>query len=130
MPDDCNVTKPLDLAGVFGTDAFRYFLLRDMSTGRDAEFSEELLRRRYEGTLANDLGNLAHRLVHMIAQYCDGTVPDGGRDSDQETELRDRCSQLVTIVFENVDSFSIDDALREVEEVVRDLNRYVERNAP
>ena len=70
-----NVAKPLDSAGVFGTDAFRYFLVRDMAAGRDADFSEELLRRRYEGTLANDLGNLAHRLTHMIVRYCDGAVP-------------------------------------------------------
>ena len=125
-----NVVKPLDLASTFGTDAFRYFLLRDMSTGRDAEFSEELLRRRYEGTLANDLGNLAHRLIHMIVQYCDGVVPDAGSLGDQEAELRDRCVQLVTRVFDNVESLSFDEALRDVEEVVREINRYVERNAP
>ena len=125
-----NVVKPLDLASTFGTDAFRYFLVRDMSTGRDAEFSEELLRRRYEGTLANDLGNLAHRLIHMIVQYCDGVVPDAGSLGDQEAELRDRCVQLVTRVFDNVESLSFDEALRDVEEVVREINRYVERNAP
>ena len=125
-----NVVKPLDLVGVVGTDAFRYFLVRDMSAGRDADFSEELLRRRYEGSLANDLGNLAHRLVHMIAQYCDGAVPEGGSGGDQEAELRDRCGILVTRVLESIDSFAFDEALRDVEEVVRDLNRYVERNAP
>ncbi|MYD51103.1 MAG: methionine--tRNA ligase [Dehalococcoidia bacterium] len=125
-----NVAKPLDLASVFGTDAFRYFLVREMAAGRDAEFSEELLRRRYESTLANDLGNLAHRLVHMITRYCDGAIPEGGTVGDQETELRDRYTQLVTKVFENIESFAFDEALRDVEEVVRELNRYVEWNAP
>ena len=46
------------------------------------------------------------------------------------SELRDRCTQLVTKVFHHIDSFSLDQALRDVEAVVRDLNRYVERNAP
>ncbi len=125
-----NVVKPLDLAGVFGTDAFRYFLARDMAAGRDAEFSEELVRQRYEGTLANDFGNLAHRLIRMIAQYCDGAVPHAADFGHQEAELRDRCTQLVTRVFDNVESLSFDEALRNVEAVVRDLNRYVERSAP
>ena len=70
-----NVVKPLDLVATLGSDAFRYFLVRDMGMGRDADFSEELLLRRHEGTLANGLGNLANRLTSMIVQYCDGTVP-------------------------------------------------------
>ena len=97
-----------------------------MAPGRDAEFSEELIRGRYEGTLANDLGNLAHRIIHMIVQYCDGVVPDAGSLGDQEAELRDRCVQLVTRVFDNVESLSFDEG--DVEEVVREMNRYVERN--
>ena len=125
-----NVVKPLDLAGVFGADAFRYFLARDMAKGRDADFSEELLRRRYESTLANGLGNLAHRLMHMIVEYCDGSIPDAGSVGGPEIELRDRCTQLVTKVFHHIDSFSLDQALCDVEAVVRHLNRYVERNAP
>ena len=125
-----NVVKPLDLASKFGTDAFRYFLVRDMALGRDAEFSEELLHKRYDGTLANDLGNLANRLIHMIVRYCDGVVPDAGSLGAQEAELRDDCVQLVTMVFDNVESLSFDVALRDVEELVREINRYVERNAP
>lgn len=125
-----NVVKPLDLADTIGSDAFRYFLARDMAMGRDADFSEELFRRRYVGTLANGLGNLGHRLTSMIVRYCDGTVPEVGSGGDTETELRDRCTRLVDQVFENVDALSFDQALREVEAVVRDLNQYVERNAP
>ena len=125
-----NAVKPLDLVATLGSDAFRYFLVRDMAMGRDADFSEELLRRRYEGTLANGLGNLAHRLTSMIVQYCDGVVPEVGTSGDPETELRDRCTRLVDKVFENVDLMSFDEALREAEAVIRDLNRYVERSAP
>ena len=125
-----NVVKPLDLAATYGTDAFRYFLVRDMAAGRDADFSEELLRSRYEGTLANGLGNLVHRLVSMVVQYCDGAVPYPVSSDDAENELRTLCLSLVAKVFKSVDRFSFDEALREVEAVVRSLNRYVERSAP
>ncbi len=125
-----NVVKPLDLAAKLGSDAFRYFLVRDMAMGRDADFSEELLRSRYESTLANGLGNLAQRLTSMIVQYCDGVVPKAGTGGDPEAELHDRCTRLVDEVFENVDSLSFDEALRAVEAVIRDLNRYIEREAP
>ena len=125
-----NVVKPLDSAAAVGSDAFRYFLVRAMATGRDANFSEELLQRRYKETLANGLGNLTHRLTSMIVKYCDGVVPAIGPGGDPEIELRDRCTSLVDRVFQNVDALSLDRALREVEEVIRDLNRYVERNAP
>ena len=118
-----NVVKPLDLAATYGTDAFRYFLVRDMAAGRDADFSEELLRSRYEGTLANGLGNLVHRLVSMVVQYCDGAVPYPVSSDDAENELRTLCLSLVAKVFKSVDRFSFDEALREVEAVVRSLNR-------
>ncbi len=125
-----NAIKPLDLAAAMGSDAFRYFLVRDMAMGRDADFSEELFRRRYEGTLANGIGNLAHRLTSMMVQYCDGVVPEAGTSGDLETEIREQCILLVDKVLQAADSLSFDEALRGVEAVIRALNRYVERNAP
>ena len=101
-----------------------------MAMGRDADFSEELFRRRYEGTLANGIGNLAHRLTSMMVQYCDGVVPEAGTSGDLETEIREQCILLVDKVLQAADSLSFDEALRGVEAVIRALNRYVERNAP
>ncbi|MCY3959466.1 MAG: methionine--tRNA ligase [Chloroflexi bacterium] len=125
-----NVVRPFDLAAALGSDAFRYFLAREMAMGHDADFSDELFHRRYAGTLANGLGNLVHRLTSMIIRYCAGVVPEVRSVSEQEIDLRDRCMRLVDSVFENVDALSLHRALREVEAVIRDLNRYVERNAP
>ena len=73
-----NVVKPLDLASIYGADAFRYFLMRDMTLGRDADFSEEHLAHRYQGDLSNDLGNLLHRIVNMIGRYTTGAIPEPG----------------------------------------------------
>lgn len=71
-----NVVKPLDLAEVYGVDAFRYFLMRDMAFGLDSAFSEDLLVERYNADLANDIGNLFSRVMNMLHRYRDGVVPE------------------------------------------------------
>ncbi len=60
-----------------GNDALRYYLLRETVFGQDGNFSREALITRYNADLANGLGNLASRVLTMIANYCDGVVPDG-----------------------------------------------------
>ena len=92
-----NALKPLDLADIYGVDAFRYFLLRDMTLGRDASFSEANLRHRYESDLVNDLGNLLHRVVSMIERYCGGEIPDVGTVADDSPELALKNATLALI---------------------------------
>jgi methionyl-tRNA synthetase len=125
-----NVVKPLDLAEVYGVDAFRYFLMRDMALGRDADFSEESLRHRYQGDLANDLGNLLHRLVNMVGRYSDGRIPAPGEPTAEEVDLRQRCLDLVPEVFGLVDALALNEALARTMEVVGQINGYLERTAP
>jgi methionyl-tRNA synthetase len=125
-----NVVKPLDLAEVYGVDGFRYFLMRDMTLGRDADFSEENLAHRYQGDLANDLGNLLHRLVNMVGRYCDGRIPWPGEPTDEETALRERCLALVPQALGQIEALAINEALAQIMSVVGEINSYLERTAP
>jgi methionyl-tRNA synthetase len=124
------VVKPLDLAEVYGVDGLRYFLMREMTPGRDADFSAEGLDRRYQAELANDLGNLLHRLVNMTGRYHEGRVPQSGELTGEEEALRARCLALPEATFEHVEALAINDALGEVMEVVGEINRYLEQTAP
>lgn len=125
-----NVVKPLDLARIYGIDAFRYFLIRDMTLGRDADFSEENLARRYQADLANDLGNLLNRLVHMIGRYCDGRIPTPGQPVGIDEELRRQCEELVPKTFELVDNLALNEAVAGVMAAIGNINGYLEQTAP
>jgi methionyl-tRNA synthetase len=69
-----NVVRPLDMKARYGMDAFRYYLLREMAFGQDAEFSEAALVARLNGDLANGLGNLASRVLAMQQRYFGGVL--------------------------------------------------------
>ena len=71
-----NVLDPFEVIERFGTDALRFYLLRDVTFGQDGSVSTEAFERRYDTELANELGNLASRTLSMVGRYRDGTVPD------------------------------------------------------
>jgi methionyl-tRNA synthetase len=125
-----NVVKPLDLAGIYGVDAFRYFLLRDMVLGRDADFSQERIDQRYQVDLSNNLGNLLHRLTHMVQRYAGGRIPQPAVLEGEEAALRERCQALVGDTLQRVNDLALNEALAEVLDVLGEVNGYLERTAP
>ena len=126
-----NVVNPMDMADRYGVDAFRYFLMTEMSLGQDANFSEEAFIRRFNSDLANDLGNLLSRVLKMTHSYCGGVVPEaGGPDSDEEQELR-HCVQSAAAEMEKaLDRMKIDQGVTGVLGAVRAINRYLEQKQP
>jgi methionyl-tRNA synthetase len=125
-----NVVRPLELAERYGADAVRYFLVRELAWDRDLSFSEPRFAARYQADLANDLGNLLHRLTHMVRRYCGGRIPTPGAMAEEETSLRSRCEALPAEVFALVDDLALNQALARVMDVVGEINGYLERTAP
>ena len=118
--------NPMDLAQRYGADAFRYYLLREMSTGYDADFSPEGFHQRYTSDLGNDLGNLLQRTVSMTKRYLNGVVPAGGVDA-AVGQLADAALRELMAAMEEYETHR---ALEGVWKFVRFCNRYLEEKAP
>jgi methionyl-tRNA synthetase len=119
-----NVVNPLELRGRFGTDAVRWYLLREMPTGQDASFTTDRFLTRYE-ELANVLGNLASRTLGMTEKYREGLVPDGSA-AGLDQEIADTLSCVGTAVAD----FRLHEALHAAMELARRANGYVEEREP
>lgn len=125
-----NVVRPLDLYPIYGVDAFRYFLLREMSFGLDAAFTEDALVARYNSDLANDLGNLFSRVLTMLRRYCGGAVPEPGPMSEADDQLWSLCARIERDYRECMEGFAFHRALAAVWELISAANKYVVSNEP
>ena len=125
-----NAVKPLDLQEKYGHDAFRYFLLRDMSFGLDASFHEAGIAERLNSDLANDLGNLLNRTLGMLSRYTGGVVPPFGELSPADEALRDQFLALADAMEQRFSDLQFDRAIEDVMVAVRSANRYIAEQAP
>jgi methionyl-tRNA synthetase len=121
-----NVLDPFEVLDQFGTDALRFYLMRDVAFGGDGSVGMDSVTGRYEAELANEYGNLASRSIAMIRRYRDGILPEVDTDPALATEfegLPERISDLL-------DRAEVTTALEEIWQRVRRCNRYVEERAP
>jgi len=124
------VVRPLDLKDKYGLDAFRYFLLREMVFGLDANFSEENFVHRINSDLANDLGNLVSRALTMALKYCDGKVPEVGVRTEEDTALIERAENLLSEVESSFRALSFHKALLSVWDFISMTNKYIVTQEP
>lgn len=124
-----NTVDPRELAETYGRDELRFFLLRQIPFGEDGTMSDEAMVETINGNLANDLGNLVNRVLNMIEQYRDGTLPTptsnnpGGKLDEQASEARSAyCEQMSNMRF--------DRALKAVFEFVTHTNKWLQNAAP
>jgi len=125
-----NVVNPMDMADAYGVDAFRYFLMAEMSLGQDASFTEEAFVTRYNADLANDLGNLASRVIKMIARNLGGVVPPAVGPGPDEEELVRLTLAAVGSMQERLAAMQLDRGIADVLAAVRSGNRYFDRLKP
>lgn len=121
------VVAPLELCDKYGLDVFRYFLLREMVFGQDANFSEEALVGRLNADLANDLGNLFHRTLTMIERYFGGIVPipKGG-----DNGLKAKALEAVDLAASAIEEFGFSRGLAAIWDLIGTLNRYLDEKGP
>jgi methionyl-tRNA synthetase len=124
------VVDPLDLIEQFGTDAFRYFVTREMNVGQDSEFSIELFMSRYNSDLANDLGNLVSRLLNMGSRYSEGKVPVASVDEQPEQDLRALWEKTEAELIPLFEGFQFHKALDRIFTFISGINKYAETRAP
>ncbi|MBM3333066.1 methionine--tRNA ligase [Candidatus Sumerlaeota bacterium] len=125
-----NVASPLDLARVYGVDALRYFLLREMVFGLDASFDEVLFNERYNSNLADDLGNLISRLTAMIHRYCGGRVPPAHTLERGDQALLAMIKVVVQSTPQWLADLKFHQIIEETLQVVRSLNAYINSEEP
>ena len=125
-----HLVRPADVIDRHGSDALRYFLLREIPFDRDGDFKWDNMRRRYRDDLGNDLGNLVLRATSMIGRYFDGVAPMLGQPGEMESDLRAAAETAWNLAQGHFESWRLHLALAATFDFVTAVNRYIDRTKP
>lgn len=118
-----NVVDPVALAKKYGNDVLRYYVLREIPFGEDGDFSEERLRQRYNGELANGLGNLVARVLTMLEKYAEGRIPPRHKEPPKHFHVWSRYEDAIA-------SLQFDRALEEIWHFMGELDTFIDKEQP
>ena len=125
-----NVLYPDDLASVFGVDAVRYYVLKEMPYNADGSITWELMIDRNNSDLANTLGNLVKRTISMSNQYLGGVVKNEGEKDAVDKELINVATSTRDRVYAKLEEFKVAEALEELWVLFRRANKYIDETSP
>jgi methionyl-tRNA synthetase len=125
-----NVVRAETVQAVLGSDALRYYLLREVPFGQDGNFSFDALVLRFNADLANGYGNLVSRVVNMTHKFFAGAVPEAGELTPAETDLRAVAEKTLAEFGPAFDQFNFSEALKSLWLLVAATDGYLTANAP
>ena len=125
-----NVVDPHLLIDCYGSDAVRYFLMREILFGADGDFSHMGFMTRYNADLANDLGNLAHRALSMTTKWLGGTIPSIDENTAADDALQAVADKAVAGFAENIEAMQVSTALESLWSLVQAGNKYIDDEEP
>ena len=125
-----NVVSPESLVSTYGTDATRYFLMREVPFGLDGNFSDTAVQTRINSDLANDLGNLLSRATGMVVRFAGGVLPAPDTADQFDTALQQQSAELSGAYDAAMNTIEFHAALTAVWEFIRGANRYVDQTKP
>jgi methionyl-tRNA synthetase len=125
-----NVIDPVQLVAKYGLDQVRYFLMREIPFGQDGDFSHRAMVHRMNGDLANDLGNLAQRVLAMINKNCDAKMPARGELLAPDRAILEGANALLDKARAMMASQAFNKVLETIWQVIGEANRYVDEQAP
>ena len=125
-----NVLYPDDLSSVFGVDAVRYYVLKEMPYNADGSITWELMVEKNNSDLANTLGNLVKRTISMSNQYSNGVVKNENVVDAVDKELIDVATSTRDRVYAKLEEFKVAEALEELWVLFRRANKYIDETSP
>ena len=125
-----NIVDPSELADTFGVDALRYYLVRDIHTGKDSNFDIDRLVMLFNTELANDLGNLCNRAINMSVLYTGGVITPGSTFTDEDTALQQSLSDSTAAYRKAMDNHEVSVALEAINRHVTHCNQYIDNSKP
>jgi methionyl-tRNA synthetase len=125
-----NIVDPDQLADTFGVDALRYYLVRDIVTGKDADFDMDRLIMLFNTELANELGNLCNRALNMSQRFTGGVINTTGSLTSDDVALQSSLQEVTAAYREAMDAFDVSRGLEAISRHVVHCNQYAERMKP
>ena len=126
-----NVVDPVKLIEIYGSDAIKFYLTNNISTGEDGKFSQELLEEMINGILVNKYSNLVARTDSMVKKYFNGIIPSNNLKDDKDyKELIEKLTSIRNKYFSLMDEYSFSDSTKQIIRYVEEINGYIDISEP